>query len=137
VHVPASEFFTPFPPDLKYGYRRDTHRVPERFIRAYRLRNPQTGKNGPWLAGLTLDPDVVYEAWCSQRPGDIIVMILEMHGRAVKKGQSFSAAHIVGYFDSIDEMNALYDRHKGNRGLVADAAGWRLTRETPGGDGAE
>jgi hypothetical protein len=128
VHIPASEFLTPFPPDLKFGYRRDTHRTPEHFIRAYHLRDPNTGADGPWLAGLTLDPSVVYEAWCSQRPGDIIVMILEIHGRPVKAGDTFSAAHIVGYFDSIEEMHALYDRYRGHTALEADETGWRLVK---------
>jgi hypothetical protein len=128
VRIPSSEFFTPFPPDLKYGYRRDTHKTPEHFIRAYHLRDKTTGKDGPWLAGLTLDPSVVYEAWCSERPGDIIVMIEEIHGRPVKAGESFSAAHIVGFFDTIEDMHAVYDRYKGHTGLLADATGWRLTK---------
>jgi len=128
LRIPASEFYTPFPPDLKFGYRRDTHREPQHFIRAYHLRDQNTGREGPWLAGLTLEPSVVYEAWCSQRPGGIIVMIEEVHGRPVKAGDSFSAAHIVGYFDSIAEMHAVYERYKGHTALVADAAGWRLTR---------
>jgi hypothetical protein len=126
VRIPSSEFFTPFPPDLKFGYRRDTHRTPERFIRAYHLRDPKTGKDGPWLAGLTLEPSVVYEAWCSQRPGDIIVMIEEIHGKPTKAGESFSAAHIVGYFDTIEAMNAVYDRYRGHTALAVDASGWRL-----------
>jgi len=128
VRIPSSEFFAPFPPDLKFGYRRDTHKLPESFIRAYHLRDKATGKDGPWLAGLTLDPNVVYEAWCSQRPGGIIVMIEEIHGRPTKAGESFSAAHIVGYFDTIDDMHKLYDRHKGHTGLAADASGWRLVK---------
>jgi hypothetical protein len=128
VRIPSSEFFAPFPPDLKFGYRRDTHRTPEHFIRAYHLRNKETGKEGPWLAGLTLAPSVVYEAWCSQRPGGIIVMIEEVHGRPVKAGTSFSAAHIVGYFDTIEEMHAVYDRYKGNTALTADTSGWRLEK---------
>jgi hypothetical protein len=126
LRIPSSEFFTPFPPDLKFGYRRDTHRTPEHFIRAYHLRDPKTGQNGPWLAGLTLEPSVVYEAWCSQRPGNIIVMIEEIHGRPTKAGDSFSAAHIVGYFDTIEDMHALYQQHKGHTGLAADALAWRL-----------
>lgn len=126
VRIPSSEFFTPFPPDLKFGYRRDTHKLPESFIRAYHLRDKETGKEGPWLAGLTLDPAVVYEAWCSQRPGGIIVMIEEVHGKPTKAGESFSAAHIVGYFDTIEEMHKLYDRYKGHTVLTADASGWRL-----------
>ena len=126
VRIPSSEFFTPFPPDLKFGYRRDTHKTPEHFIRAYHLRDKETGKDGPWLAGMTLEPSVVYEAWCSQRPGGIIVMIEEIHGQPVKAGESFSAAHIVGYFDTIDDMHAVYDRYKGHTALSVDASGWRL-----------
>src|SRR5262245_20051178 len=128
VRIPAKEFFEPFPPDLKYGYRRDTHKTLPYFIRAYHLRDKKTGKDGPWLAGLTLEPSVVYEAWCSQRPGNIIVMIEEIHGKPVKAGESFSAAHIVGYFDTIDEMHKVYDRYKCHTALTADAAGWRLVK---------
>ncbi len=128
VRIPTSEFFTPFPPDLKFGYRRDTHKTPEHFIRAYRLRDKKTGKDGPWLAGLTLQASVVYEAWCSQRPGGIIVMIEEIYGRPVKPGDSFSAAHIVGYFDTIEEMHEVYARHKGHTGLNVDEGGWKLVK---------
>lgn len=128
LRIPASEFLEPFPPDLKFGYRRDTHKTPAHFIRAYHLRDKKTGKDGPWLAGLTLEPSVVYEAWCSQRPGDIIVMIEEIHGKPVKAGESFSAAHIVGYFDDIDAMHAVYERHQGHTRLSVDAAGWRLEK---------
>src|SRR4051794_18212341 len=128
VRIPASEFFTPFPPDLKFNYRRDTHRTPDHFIRAYHLRDKETGKDGPWLAGLTLDPSVVYEAWFSQRPGGIIVAIEEVHGKPVKAGDSFSAAHIVGYFDTVEQMHTVYDRYKGHTALTADASGWRLVK---------
>jgi hypothetical protein len=128
LRIPSSEFFVPFPPDRKFGYRRDTHRMPGSLIRAYRLRDPKTGKDGPWLAGLTLDPSVVYEAWCSQRPGGIVVMIEEIHGRPVKAGESFRAAHVVGYFDDIDEMHRVYERYRGHTGLAADASGWRLLK---------
>ena len=69
-----------------------------------------------------------YEAWCSQRPGGIIVMIEEVHGRPVKAGTSFNAAHIVGYFDTIEEMHAVYDRYKGHTALSADTSGWRLEK---------
>lgn len=126
LRIPSSEFFQPFPPDLKFGYRRDTHRTPDRFIRAYHLRDPRTGRDGPWLAGMTLKPDVVYEAWCSQRPGGIIVMIEEVHGRPTKAGDTFSATHVVGYFDTIKQMHAVYDRYKGHTALSVDRSGWRL-----------
>ena len=128
VRIPSSEFFVPFPPDLKFGYRRDTHRTPKHFIRAYHLRDRTTGKDGPWLAGMTLEPSIVYEAWCSQRPGGIIVMIEEIFGKPIKAGESFSAAHIVGYFDTIEEMHAVYEQHKGHTALVVDESGWRLAK---------
>ncbi|MFO0887765.1 MAG: hypothetical protein U0790_01320 [Isosphaeraceae bacterium] len=128
MRIPSSEFFTPFPPDLKFGYRRDMQYPPKQFIRAYHLKDRETGKDGPWLAGLTLEPSVVYEAWASQRPGGIIVMIEEIHGKPVKAGESFGAAHIVGYFDSIDEMHRVYDRYKGHTALEADPSGWHLVR---------
>jgi hypothetical protein len=128
VRIPSREFFAPFPPDLKFGYRRDTHKMPESFIRAHHLRDKTTGRDGPWLAGLTLEPSVVYEAWCNQRPGNILIMIEEIHGRPVKAGQSFSAAHIVGYFDTIEDMHKVYDRYKGHTALRADASGWQLVK---------
>lgn len=128
IRIPSSEFFAPFPPDLKFGYRRDTHKTPEHFIRAYHLRDKKTGKDGPWLAGLTLEPSVVYEAWCSQRPGGIIVMIEEIHGKPVKAGESFSAAHVVGYFDTIEEMHKTYDRYRGHTALSATTMGWKLLK---------
>ncbi len=126
LRIPSSEFFTPFPPDLKFGYRRVLNKTPEHFIRAYHLRDAKTGKAGPWLAGLTLDPSIVYEAWASQRPGGIIVMIEEVYGKPIRAGQSFSAAHIVGFFDDIDGMHQVYDRHKGNTRLSVDKEGWKL-----------
>jgi len=102
LRIPSSEFHNVFPPDEKFNYRRDANTIPEHFIRAYRLRDQKTGKPGPWLAGITLEPSVVYEAWCNQRPG-IVILIEECGGRSVKAGESFNAAFIVGYFDTIDE----------------------------------
>jgi hypothetical protein len=93
-------------------------------IRAYQLRDPATGKAGPWLAGMTLDPAVVSEAWCHQR--GYVCMIEEFCGRPIKAGESFSAAFIVGYFDSVDEMHAVYDAHKGHTAVEVDVHGWRL-----------
>ncbi len=125
--IPSSAFFENFAPDDRFNYRRDRQdELPERFIRAYRLRDPETGKVGPWLAGMTLDPSAVYEAWCHQR--GYVCMIEEFGGRQVKAGESFSAAFIVGYFDSIEEMHEVYDRHKGFTGLSANETGWELTR---------
>ena len=128
--VPASEFFRNFPPDGRFNYRRDrVEELPERFIRAYRLRDPKTGEEGPWLAGMTLDPEVVYEAWCHQR--GYVCMILEVGGRPIEASESFSAAHIVGYFDSIEQMKRVYDKYCGHRGLKVNREEWHLTESTP------
>jgi hypothetical protein len=124
--IPSSEFFADFPPEAKFNYRRDRGDAPQRFIRAYRLRDSKTGRPGPWLAGMTLDPAVVSEAWCHQR--GYVCMIEEFGERPIRPGQSFSAAFIVGFFDSIDEMNRVYDEHAGHTGLQAAPSGWRLTR---------
>ncbi len=120
----ASEFFQDFAPDERFLYSRDPQAIPERFIRAYRLRDPATGRTGPWLAGMTLDPSVVHEAWCHQR--GYVCMIQEFGGRPVAAGGSFSAAFIVGYFDSLDELHAVYDRYRGAATLTVEPAGWRL-----------
>lgn len=124
--IPASEFSKDFPPDERFHYVRQSDRLPERFIRACRLRDPRTGKPGPWLAGMTLDPAIVYEAWCHQR--GYVCMIEEIGGRPVKAGEAFSAAYIVGYFDSIDEMHQVYDRYRGMNALTVDESGWKLLR---------
>lgn len=129
--IPASSFVEDFAPDERFNYRRDREelagrKLPERFIRAYRIRDPSTGKEGPWLAGMTLDPTVVHEAWCHQR--GYICMIEEFGGRPIKAGESFSAAFIVGFFDSIEEMHQVYDQYVGHHGLSVDKHGWMLTK---------
>jgi hypothetical protein len=35
---------------------------------------------------------------------------------------------VVGYFDSLDEMNAVFDRHGGHTGLEVRAEGWKLIK---------
>jgi len=125
--IPSSEFLKDFPPDRKFNYRRDRRKkLPQRFIRAYQLRDPKTGRDGPWLAGMTLEPSVVHEAWCHQR--GYVCMIEELGGRPIKTGGSFSAAFIVGYFDSIDEMHRVYDRHRGHTGLEVTRDAWKLVK---------
>ncbi|HSI62590.1 MAG TPA: hypothetical protein VLE43_05710 [Candidatus Saccharimonadia bacterium] len=120
------EFSENFAPDEKFNYRRDTNKAPKRFIRAYRLRDPKTGADGPWLAGMTLNPADVYEAWCHQR--NYVCFIEEIGGRPIKAGESFSAAFIVGYFDSIEEMEQVYDQYSGHSGLEVSQGGWKLVK---------
>lgn len=111
--IPAAEFDTDFGPDEKFLYKRDDKHIPQRMIRAYRVR--KDGKPGPWLAGMTLDPAETSEAWCHQR--GYICFIEELHGRKVKAGESFGAAYVVGWFDDVPEMEKVYDRYKGAKSV--------------------
>jgi hypothetical protein len=124
--IAAKEFAKDFAPDDRFLYTREGAKPPKRFIRAYHIRDPKTDKDGPWLAGMTLDPSVVAEAWCHQR--GYVCMIEEIGGEPVKAGDTFGAAFIVGYFDSIEEMEKVYDEYAGHRGLTASESGWKLTK---------
>jgi hypothetical protein len=124
--IPATEFAKDFAPDDRFLYVRDDAKLPKRFIRAYHIRDPKTGKDGPWLAGMTLDPGVPSEAWCHQR--GYVCLIQENGGRPVKEGGVFGAAYIVGFFDSVADMERVYDKYAGHQGLTATADGWKLTR---------
>jgi hypothetical protein len=120
--IPADQFKDDFAPDAKYLYQPGKGKPPDRIIRAYQVKND--GKAGPWLAGMTLDPAAVYEAWCHQR--GYVCFIQELHGQKVKAGETFGAAYIVGWFDSIEEMNQIYDRHRFKRKLTASSEGFKL-----------
>jgi hypothetical protein len=63
--IPAREFARDFGPDEHFLYQRKNGQVPARMIRAYQVK--VDGKAGPWLAGITLHPAEVSEAWCHQR----------------------------------------------------------------------
>jgi hypothetical protein len=115
--IPATAFKDDFAPDDKYLYQRKDDKIPQRVIRAYQVK--QDGKPGPWLAGMTLDPAAVVEAWCHQR--GYICFIEELHGKRVKAGETFGAAYVVGWFDDIPAMEKTYDHFKGkNRILVTN-----------------
>ena len=116
--IPASEFKDNFGPDEKFLYQRKADKIPKRMIRGYQVK--RDGKPGPWLAGMTLDPAEVSEAWCHQR--GYVCFIEELHRRKVKAGESFGAAYIVGWFDDVAEMRRVYDRYKGKRSIVLDKA---------------
>lgn len=122
--IPASAFAENFAPDVKFNFRRDANPAPKRFIRAYHLKDARTGQPGPWLAGMTLNVADVYEAWCHER--GYVCMIEEIGGHKTKPGDTFGAAFIVGYFDSIQEMEKTYDAYAGKSVLEADETGWRL-----------
>jgi hypothetical protein len=112
--IPASAFKEDFAPDDKYLYQRRPGQIPERMIRAYQVK--QEGKPGPWLAGMTLDPGAVSEAWCHQR--GYVCFIEELHMKPVKAGDSFGAAYVVGWFDDKADMERTYDKYKGKTRIV-------------------
>lgn len=129
--IPSKEFLANFAPDEKFNYRRDRlekagQKLPERIIRGYRLKDAATGKDGPWLLGMTLDPAIVSEGWCHQR--GYVCMIEEFGERPIKAGEHFSAAFIVGFFDSIEEAEKVYDAHKGAKEVQVSEAGWELVK---------
>ena len=107
--IPSSEFKSDFGPDARFLYQRKDGKIPERFIRAYQVNLP-SGKAGPWLAGMTLDPSLVSEAWCHQR--GYVCFIEELYGKKIKKGQTIETLFLVGYFDDIPEMNKQYDHYR-------------------------
>jgi hypothetical protein len=120
--IPASAFGENFAPDAKYLYQRRDRAVPERMIRAYQVK--VDGKPGPWLAGMTLDPAEVCEAWCHQR--GYVCLIEELHRKRVRAGESFGAAYLVGYFDDIEAMEKAYDRYRGKSTIVIKDGTWEL-----------
>ena len=111
--IPAAEFAEDFPPDARFLYQRREQHVPEYMIRAYQVR--RDGGPGPWLAGITLDPGLVSEAWCHQR--GYVCFIEEIGGRHVGRGEQFGAAYAVGWFDDVAQMQQTADAHRGVAGL--------------------
>jgi hypothetical protein len=122
--IPASAFAEDFAPDARYFYQRQDGKVPPRMIRAYQVK--VDGKAGPWLAGMTLDPAAVCEAWCHQR--GYVCFIQELHRKKVKAGETFGAAYVVGYFDDLAEMEKTYDKHKGAKAIVIEDGKFRLEK---------
>jgi hypothetical protein len=120
--VPAAAFAEDFGPDAKFLYRRGHDKVPDRMIRAYQVR--LRGKPGPWLAGMTLDPADVSEAWCHQR--GYVCFIEELHGHRTRAGETIGAAYVVGWFDDVSEMERVYDRYRGKHAIVLRPDGFRL-----------
>jgi hypothetical protein len=120
--VAADQFKEDFAPDAKFLYRRRDGKIPPRMIRAYQVKT--AGNPGPWLAGMTLDPAAVSEAWCHQR--GYVCFIEELHGRKTHAGESFGAAYVVGWFDDIAEMERVYDRYRDKYAVVVEGDRWRL-----------
>ena len=115
--IPSTEFIADFPPDAHFLYRKGITPQPERFVRAYQV-DLADGTDGPWLAGMTLNPDDVHQAWCHQR--GYVCMIQEIGGRPTNPGDTFGACYLIGWFDGIDAMNRAYDRYQGLSGLALE-----------------
>jgi hypothetical protein len=73
---------------------------------------------------MTLDPAEAAEAWCHQR--GYVCLIEELHRRHVKAGETFGAAYVIGWFDSIPEMNEVYDKYKGKKTISVDEGTLKL-----------
>jgi hypothetical protein len=116
--IPSTEFDHDFPPDARFLYLRGVDPMPARFIRGYQVRPTPGGRPGPWLAGMTLNPADVYQAWCHER--GYVCMIEELGGRPTKPGDTFGACYLLGWFDDPDEMARAYDRYQGISGLMLD-----------------
>lgn len=128
--LPSTDFLVDTPPDESLLYQRGKGPVPKRFIRAYQVKGKGAeddagATKAPWLAGITLNPADVYEAWCHQR--GYVCMIEEIGGRPTKPGDSFGAAYAVGWFDSIREMEAVADKYAGWSGIAFDGPADRPT----------
>ena len=116
--LPSTEFAIDFPPDARFLYQRGVTRKPERFIRGYQVDLGPGKDSGPWLAGMTLNVDDVYQAWCHER--GYVCMIEELGGRPTKPGDTFGACYLIGWFDDTDEMTKAYDRYRGLSGLALE-----------------
>ena len=122
--IPSTEFVADFAPDERFLYRRGERPLPERFIRAYQVTLPG-GDDGPWLAGMTLNPEDVYQAWCHQR--GYVCLIEELGGRPTRPGDTFGACYLIGWFDDLDSMNRTHDRFRGWSGLVLEGTAEKPT----------
>ncbi|MCZ6634570.1 MAG: hypothetical protein O7G87_14290 [bacterium] len=121
--IGPESFHADFAPDDRFFYARNDAQIPERFIRAHQLR----ASSAPWLAGMTLDPSAPCEAWCHQR--GYVCFIQELHRRPTQKGETIGAAYVVGYFDTIEDMNRTYDRFKGINHISVDDKQFTLLNE--------
>lgn len=122
--LPSTDFLIDFAPDENFLYQRGKEPLPKRFIRAYQVI--KNGEPGCWLAGITLNPADVYEAWCHQR--DYVCMIEEIGGRATKPGDTFGAAYAVGWFDDLKGMNEAADQYAGWSGLALEGPADKPTK---------
>lgn len=116
--IPSTEFVADFPPDEHFLYRRGDRPLPERFVRGYQVDLGPEREEGPWLAGMTLNPADVDQAWCHQR--GYVCLIEEIGGRPTQPGDTFGAAYLIGWFDDLEAMDRASDRFRGVSGWTFD-----------------
>jgi len=56
-----------------------------------------------------------------------VCFIQEIGGSRVEAGQAFGAAYVVGWFDDIGEMLAVYDKLRGPVGIELDGKQWQFS----------
>jgi hypothetical protein len=56
-----------------------------------------------------------------------VCLIQEIGGLHVEAGDSFAACYIIGYFDSVAEMESEYDRYMGFTSVAATEQYWLLS----------
>ena len=76
---------------------------------------------------MTLEPAGVVSRRGAIKRG-YVCSIEEVGGRPIKAGETFGAAYIVGFFDSIAEMERVYDTYVGNTALEVNDRAWRFLR---------
>ena len=105
--IPLTAFVADFAPDERFLYRAASGPCPSGSSAAYQVTLPG-GDDGPWLAGMTLNPEDVYQAWCHQC--GYVCLIEELGGRPTHPGDTFGACYLIGWFDDLDSMHRTYDR---------------------------
>tara|TARA_B100001123_G_C14563145_1_gene731136 strand:+ start:302 stop:538 length:237 start_codon:yes stop_codon:yes gene_type:complete len=75
---------------------------------------------------MTLDPSIVYEAWCHQR--SYVCMIQEIGGWPIKSGESFGVVNLIGFFENVGEMEQTFDQYQGINEIQITKSGWHLQK---------
>jgi len=57
-------------------------------------------------------------------------MIDEVTGRKTRELEWQNALHMVGWFDSIEEMHAIADQYHGAIGLAMSPKGWSIVKRS-------
>ena len=50
----------------------------------------------------------------------------EIGGILIREGENFGAVDLVGFFESIEEMEDVFDTYRGTKTMRVESAGWSL-----------